>query len=156
MATRYNLLPYSQGDSTIDNPLTNIQGLALAQQLSAIKNRKLQRSIANEAQPQDAMTFSNRGDWLEQLGDWKIGDVEVGKRVGNLLIGGLETFNRNILNWSGTGLSALGRVSEGIFGGESSLKNAGAYLLDLDQDYAKASQQAYYDVNHGNIDNIAD
>ncbi len=144
------------GNGTINTPLTNIPGLALAQQLAAIKNRELQRSIAYEAQPQDAMTFSNRGDWLEQLGEWKIGDVEVGRRVGNLLVGGLQTFDRNILNWTGTGLSVLGRVSEGIFGGESSIKDAGTYLLNLDQDFDKAAQQAYYDVNHGKIDNLAE
>ena len=63
------------GSGTIYDPLTNISGLSASQALNAIKRWEMQKSIANEAQPQDAMTFSNRGDWLEQLGDWKVGDV---------------------------------------------------------------------------------
>ena len=80
MNTGYNGLTSITGNGTINDPLTNIQGLALAQQLAAIKNRKLQHSIANKAQPRDAMTFSNRGDWLENLGDWKVGEVESWKK----------------------------------------------------------------------------
>ena len=81
---------------------------------------------------------------------------KVGRKAGNLLVGGLQTFDRNILNWRGTALAALDRASEGIFGGESSLKKAGASLLDLDQQFDKAAQQAHYDVNHGNMDELAE
>ena len=138
------LMPIT-GSGTIDDPTTNIPGLA-----------ELQRTMRNGAQPQDTMTFSNRGDWLEQLGEWKVGDVEVGRRIGNDLLGFTQTFNRGIFNVNGAVLLGLGNLSEYLFGGESYVKKAGKYFLNLDQEFNKAAQQAYYDVNHGNIDELAE
>ncbi len=167
-----NRLGLITGTGAIDDPLTNIPGLAEAQALNAMKEREMRRSIANEAQPQDAMTlyqnnltlpegyvpldYENRDNWLGRLSDWEFSEGDqMGRKIANNLTGFLQTISRGVYNGVGTGLSAIGRGSEALFGGESYLKKWGTDLLGFDKNVNNALNDYLGYVNKGNIDNLA-
>ena len=167
-----NRLGLITGTGAIDDPLTNIPGLAEAQALNTMKEREMRRSIANEAQPQDAMTlyqnnltlpegyvpldYENRDNWLGRFSDWEFSEGDqMGRKIANNLTGFLQTISRGVYNGVGTGLSAIGRGSEALLGGKSYLKKWGTDLLDFDQNVNNVLNDYLGYVNKGNIDNLA-
>ncbi|MBQ7220821.1 MAG: hypothetical protein IJS28_07570 [Synergistaceae bacterium] len=148
---QYVLMPQS---------MTNIPGLADAQARAY--------SIAHEAQPQDAEILSDGlpanvdrsrpigfniygdigyVDTQEKILSWKDrisrdGGVppSLQRYMGNFGLGVTDTFIRGALNVPAQYiLDPLGRASETLFGGESTLKSAAKQLFDWDAAYSKAS-----------------
>ena len=107
------LVPAYYGSSAEYDTLGNIPGLAEAQQIQAAKNREVRRSIANEAQPQDAETLKNTDEpeWRKALPEW---GKDATQLIGNYGIGVWDTLARVVLNVPATYI--LGVIRAGFRG----------------------------------------
>ena len=100
--------------------VTNIPALAEAQ--------ARRYSIANEAQPQDAEALDGVQGWQRYMGGFGLG-------INDTLVGGALTVPAEYI------LAPLGKLSEAIFGGESSFTRGAQQLFDWDAAYKKASSE---------------
>ena len=107
-----------------------LRGLSLQQSIDLLDNMGILNAPIDYGQPRNEETLHGylHGP-LRYIGDYGIGLD--------------ETVGRAVLNIPGSILSAIGTASEGIFGGESTIKKWGTNLLDWDARFKNAAEDTF-------------
>ncbi|MBQ7593763.1 MAG: hypothetical protein IJU48_05360 [Synergistaceae bacterium] len=131
-------------------PLTNIPGLFLAQDLNTIKNRELHQSISEQAQPQDqetafeyALRANHVPEFLHTPARW----------LANYGVGIWDSGLRGALNTYASLERGLSMLTTPIFGENNMFHQAANMLNDWDEQYAMASEDAINFVRGGKTTN---